>query len=1076
MFPFWEPVISPLLRAAGVRSVVEVGALRGENTRQLLDGLGDDSVLHVVDPVPAFDPSELEREFPGRYHFHRALSLDVLGDLPPMDAALIDGDHNWYTVVNELRLLRDVSRAAGAVLPLMVLHDVGWPYGRRDLYYAPETVPEEGRQPMRRAGLRPGQKRVVDEGGLSSSHWHAEVEGGPRNGVMTALDDFLAEHDRPYRRVVLPLYFGLAIVVEEERIAATPGLEEAWQVLEASATKDRLLELGELLRLRAITQHHTVAARGRGERDRLAGRYLDAVVRGIVDDYYPENEIRIEHLLDAVESGTPVNEALLRDPVRNAAVGSEALRGRRQGGIDGVVGRAGYRMSLEPAGRRSIDALGAVLDELADAGVGGDVVTVGVGAGGATVFLRAHAEAHGPADRSVWVADRMRADDGADLNALRDALDRFDLLDDRVRFLQGELAATLPDAPIGDLALLHIGPLGDQDPAPALDVLLPRLAVGGAVVVDARNDTSVVDAVDARLAAAGVVEARRPLGDGSWAWRRAQPTTDQSVDTPAVARGLARSPLAVPTTEPVDLSVVVVFYDMAREARRTLHSLSRAYQRDLGDLAYEVIVVENGSAADQRLGEELVRSFGPEFRYLDRGAKADPSPSSALNAGIAASRGDVVALMIDGAHVLTPRVLRYGMEGMARGPKAIVATQAWYVGPGQQGELMEAGYDQAHEDELFDGIAWPADGYRLFDIGHVAGDRDVLDGLWESNCLFVHRDQLAQVGGFDEGFAMAGGGYTNLDLYERLGAAPDVEVVSILGEGSFHQVHGGTTTNQADPEERRRRVHGYAEHYAELRGRPFIGPETPVHHVGAFTTASSRRTRARRMTGSAFDVDSAVEGIDGPGTGPVPMPEEVRDGFVAAYWRTRAWRRGTWLGHQVPNAPTDLFVYQEIVAEVRPDWIIETGGRDGGRALFLASICDLLDHGRVVAVGADAAARPTHPRITWVDGSVVRPEVLDEVRGIVGPDPKGFVILGTRGKRNRMEAEFEALAPFVAVGSYAVLEHTVLNGRPVDASFGPGPFEAMRRILLDHGDFAVDTARERQSLTFNPHGFLRRTS
>ena len=179
---------------------------------------------------------------------------------------------------------------------------------------------------------------------------------------------------------------------------------------------------------------------------------------------------------------------------------------------------------------------------------------------------------------------------------------------------------------------------------------------------------------------------------------------------------------------------------------------------------------------------------------------------------------------------------------------------------------------------------------------------------------------------------------------------------------------------------------------------------------------------------------------------------------------------------EVWNAPTDLFVYQEILTEVRPDWIIETGGRNGGRALFLASVCDLLDHGRVVAVGAAPGDRPEHPRITWVEGSVVRPEVADAVRGIVGPDPRGFVILGTRGKRNRMEDEFEALAPLVAVGSYAVLEHTVLNGRPVDASFGPGPFEAMRRILLAHGEFAVDTARERQSLTLNPHGFLRRTT
>ena len=89
----------------------------------------------------------------------------------------------------------------------------------------------------------------------------------------------------------------------------------------------------------------------------------------------------------------------------------------------------------------------------------------------------------------------------------------------------------------------------------------------------------------------------------------------------------------------IDLSVVVVFYNMRREAARTLHSLSRAYQEDIDDLDYEVIVVENGSADDQRLGEEFVRGFGPEFRYLDLGADATPSPAHALNRGIASSRG-----------------------------------------------------------------------------------------------------------------------------------------------------------------------------------------------------------------------------------------------------------------------------------------------------------------------------------------------------------------------------------------------------------------------------------------------------
>src|SRR3954471_22341657 len=123
MFPFWEIAIAPLLEAAEVRRIVEIGALRGENTKQIVDALGPECVLHVIDPVPDFDPAEHEQRFAGQYVFHQDLSVNVLPGLEPMDAALIDGDHNWYTVYHELSMLRQVARDAGAPLPIMLLHD-----------------------------------------------------------------------------------------------------------------------------------------------------------------------------------------------------------------------------------------------------------------------------------------------------------------------------------------------------------------------------------------------------------------------------------------------------------------------------------------------------------------------------------------------------------------------------------------------------------------------------------------------------------------------------------------------------------------------------------------------------------------------------------------------------------------------------------------------------------------------------------------------------------------------------------------------------------------------------------------
>jgi hypothetical protein len=332
--------------------------------------------------------------------------------------------------------------------------------------------------------------------------------------------------------------------------------------------------------------------------------------------------------------------------------------------------------------------------------------------------------------------------------------------------------------------------------------------------------------------------------------------------------------------------------------------------------------------------------------------------------------------MIDGAHVLSPRVLHYGMVGLSAYAPAVVATQLWYVGPGQQGDVMLDGYDQAYEDRLFDEISWPADGYRLFDISHFIGERDWLDGLWESNCFFVPRSLIAQVGGFDESFSIAGGGYTNLDFYERITSTPDLSVVTILGEASFHQIHGGTTTNQPEVEERRGRIAAYALQYQDLRGRAYHGPYKWINYVGSLFSGSLR-SRARPR--SALGVFSTAASPDphGKPTTAEPIPQELQTEFTDAYWRSLRWQTTTWLGQRVNRAPTDLFAYQELVNRVKPDFVIETGGGNGGRALFLASICELVGHGHVVSVDPNGEVeRPQHPRISYVTGKAYEDDTV----------------------------------------------------------------------------------------------------
>ncbi len=206
---FWDTLVEPMLEAARSKSIVEIGSFKGENTRNLLDFCErTDAVLHVVDPAPRYDVDELRARYGERLVFHEALSLDALKTIDGFDAVLIDGDHNWFTVFHELRLIEERC----VEFPLVVLHDIFWPFGRRDMYYGPETIPEPYRKPHEPKGVRPGEKELLEEGGLGQGLEKALEEGGPRNGVLTGVEDFLKETERDLELVTIPGFHGIGLL------------------------------------------------------------------------------------------------------------------------------------------------------------------------------------------------------------------------------------------------------------------------------------------------------------------------------------------------------------------------------------------------------------------------------------------------------------------------------------------------------------------------------------------------------------------------------------------------------------------------------------------------------------------------------------------------------------------------------------------------------------------------------------------------------------------------------------------------------------------------------------------------
>ena len=206
-----------------------------------------------------------------------------------------------------------------------------------------------------------------------------------------------------------------------------------------------------------------------------------------------------------------------------------------------------------------------------------------------------------------------------------------------------------------------------------------------------------------------------------------------------------------------------------------------------------------------------------------------------------------------------------------------------------------------------------------------------------------------------------------------------------------------------------------------------------------------------------------------------PTEQETIEAFHKLWYDLQG--KVKWLGTRTLKCPLDLWVYQEILFEKRPDLIIELGTNRGGTTSYLAAICDLIDAGRIVTVDLhEREGRPPHPRVTYLNGNSVGPEVLAQVAEAVRPQDTVMAILDSNHAQSHVAKELSRYAPLVTPGQYLIVEDTDLNGHPVREDFGPGPMEAVEEFLAtDLGrDFAPDKEREKFLMTLNPSGYLLR--
>jgi glycosyltransferase involved in cell wall biosynthesis len=286
------------------------------------------------------------------------------------------------------------------------------------------------------------------------------------------------------------------------------------------------------------------------------------------------------------------------------------------------------------------------------------------------------------------------------------------------------------------------------------------------------------------------------------------------------------------------VSIIVISYNMNRELPRTLLSLSLPYQKDIGRDDYEVILIDNGSKVPPTAADFAHLNLDVRVLSMDNPTK---SPVPAINFGLKQVSGEIIGVYIDGARIASPRLIAAARDAISYNQRAFVGSRGRYLGNKFQRVAIVEGYNQQAEDDMLAKSGWENDGYKLFDISvfDESSGPTWFDPVAESNSLFMWRSLWNELGGYAEGFITPGGGLVNLDTWKRACELPDTVPTLLLGEATFHQVHGGIATNGS-----LEKVQEFYTEYFNIYGEEFDVPMPAIRLVGTFISTPPQKELA----------------------------------------------------------------------------------------------------------------------------------------------------------------------------------------------------------------------------------------